>query len=146
MEGLATLVNEVCQEELGLRLPAFRNRLPDERQSITHHFLIYATVAGEVEEVDGYVTVGRYPQGSPGEIFIRMGQEHGSTVQGFADLWATAFSMLLQFGVPMEVLTTKFRHVAFEPSGRTNNPEIAFCRSLPDYVCAWLDKRFGKTA
>ena len=125
-----------------LRPQPERVRLLDERQAKTHHFVIYANLCEEVVEVDGYVTVGMYEDGSPGEVFIRMGKEHGSTIQGFADGWAIGVSWLLQVGVPLRTITSKFRHVRFEPSGRTNCSKVPSCSSLIDYVSAWLEQEF----
>ena len=106
-------------------LPAVRRRLPDERHSLTHHF----SVGGQ----EGYVTVGLYEDGLPGELFIRMAKE-GSTVSGLMDSFATAVSLALQYGVPLRVLCDKFSHTRFEPSGWSGNPKIGYAKSLTDYV------------
>ncbi len=105
--------------------PAVRRRLPDERHSLTHHF----SVGGQ----EGYVTVGLYEDGLPGEMFIRMSKE-GSTVSGLMDSFATAVSLALQYGVPLQVLCDKFSHTRFEPSGWSGNPKIGYAKSLMDYV------------
>ncbi len=105
--------------------PAVRRRLPDERRSLTHHF----SVGGQ----EGYVTVGLYEDGVPGEMFIRMSKE-GSTVSGLMDSFATAVSLALQYGVPLKVLCDKFSHTRFEPSGWSGNPKIGYAKSLMDYV------------
>ena len=105
--------------------PAVRRRLPDERHSLTHHF----SVGGQ----EGYVTVGLYEDGLPGELFIRMAKE-GSTVSGLMDSFATAVSLALQYGVPLRVLCDKFSHTRFEPSGWSGNPKIGYAKSLEDYV------------
>jgi ribonucleoside-diphosphate reductase alpha chain len=105
--------------------PAVRRRLPDERHSLTHHFC----VGGQ----EGYVTVGLYEDGLPGELFIRMAKE-GSTVSGLMDSFATAVSLALQYGVPLRVLCDKFSHTRFEPSGWSGNPKIGYAKSMMDYV------------
>ncbi|NYF79285.1 vitamin B12-dependent ribonucleotide reductase [Granulicella arctica] len=112
---------------------AVRHRLPAERASVTHKF----GLAGH----EGYITVGLYPNGSPGEIFIRMAKE-GSTVSGLMDSFATAVSLALQHGVPLRVLCEKFAHTRFEPSGWTGNPEIGFAKSIMDYIFRWIQIRF----
>ncbi len=112
---------------------ASRHRLPGERASVTHKFAI----AGH----EGYITVGLYPNGYPGEIFIRMAKE-GSTVSGLMDSFATAISISLQHGVPLRVLCEKFAHTRFEPSGWTGNPEIGFAKSIMDYIFRWIQIRF----
>lgn len=117
--------------------PAVRRRLPDERHSLTHHF----SVGGQ----EGYVTVGFYEDGAPGEMFIRMAKE-GSTVSGLMDSFATAVSLALQYGVPLQVLCNKFSHTRFEPSGWSGNPKIGFAKSLMDYLFRWLELRFLKGA
>ncbi len=112
---------------------AIRHRLPDERASLTHKFAI----AGH----EGYITVGLYPNGQPGEIFIRMAKE-GSTVSGLMDSFATAASLSLQHGVPLKVLCEKFAHSRFEPSGWTGNEHIGYAKSIMDYIFRWLQLRF----
>lgn len=116
-------------------LPAVRRRLPDERHSLTHHF----SVGGQ----EGYVTVGLYEDGLPGEMFIRMAKE-GSTVSGLMDSFATAVSLALQYGVPLQVLCNKFSHTRFEPSGWSGNPKIGYAKSIMDYLFRWLELRFLK--
>ena len=115
--------------------PAIRRRLPDERHSLTHHF----SIGGQ----EGYVTVGIYEDGAPGEMFIRMAKE-GSTVSGLMDSFATAVSLALQYGVPLKVLRDKFSHTRFEPSGWSGNPKIGYAKSLMDYLFRWLELRFLK--
>jgi ribonucleoside-diphosphate reductase alpha chain len=115
--------------------PAARRRLPDERHSLTHHF----SVGGQ----EGYVTIGLYEDGLPGEMFIRMSKE-GSTVSGLMDSFATAVSLALQYGVPLQVLCNKFSHTRFEPSGWSGNPQIGYAKSLMDYLFRWLELRFLK--
>jgi ribonucleoside-diphosphate reductase alpha chain len=111
----------------------FRRRLSDERPSITHKF----DIAGH----EGYITVGKYEDGQPGEIFIRMSKE-GSTISGLMDSFATAISMALQYGVPLQVLVDKFTHTRFEPSGFTKNPDIPMAKSIMDYIFRWLASKF----
>jgi len=115
--------------------PAFRRRLPDERHSLTHNF----SIGGQ----EGYVTVGLYEDGLPGEVFIRMAKE-GSTVSGLMDSFATAVSLALQYGVPLQILCDKFSHTRFEPSGWSGNPKIGYAKSLMDYLFRWLELRFLK--
>jgi ribonucleoside-diphosphate reductase alpha chain len=110
-----------------------RERLPDERDAITHHF----SVGGH----DGYVTVGLYPDGRPGELFFRVTKE-GSTVNGLMDSLGISMSMALQHGVPLKDLVRKLAHLRFEPAGATNNPKIRFAKSIPDYVARWLAIEF----
>ncbi|MGB2866363.1 MAG: vitamin B12-dependent ribonucleotide reductase [Sedimentisphaerales bacterium] len=111
----------------------FRRRLPDTRQSITHKF----SVAGH----EGYLTVGLYEDGQPGELFITMAKE-GSTVGGLMNVIGTCTSMALQYGVPLITLVDKFRHARFEPSGMTSNRDIPFAKSLIDYIFCWLGCQF----
>jgi ribonucleoside-diphosphate reductase alpha chain len=110
-----------------------RRRLPDERQSITHKF----DIAGH----EGYITVGLFEDGQPGELFLVMAKE-GSTISGFADAFAQAISYALQYGVPLQVLVDKFSHARFEPSGMTRNPDIRFAKSIVDYIFRWLATKF----
>ena len=110
-----------------------RRRLPDERHSITHKF----DIAGH----EGYITVGLFEDGQPGELFLVMAKE-GSTISGFADAFAQAISYALQYGVPLQVLVDKFSHARFEPSGMTRNPDIRFAKSIVDYIFRWLATKF----
>ena len=110
-----------------------RKKLPDERRAITHKFAI--------NEHEGYITVGLYDNGQPGEIFLTMAKE-GSTISGLMDAFATAISIALQYGVPLETLVNKFSHTRFEPSGFTNNPEIPIAKSITDYIFRWLASKF----
>jgi ribonucleoside-diphosphate reductase alpha chain len=112
---------------------ALRHRLPGERHSLTHKF----NIAGH----EGYITVGLYKDGAPGELFIRMAKE-GSTVSGLMDSFALAVSLALQHGVPLKLLCDKFTHTRFEPSGFTGNPEIPIAKSMMDYIFRWLEIRF----
>ena len=110
-----------------------QNKMPVERPALTHKFRI----AGH----EGYITVGLYPNGKPGEIFINMSKE-GSTVSGLMDAFARAISYALQYGVPLEVLVDKFSHTRFEPSGYTGNQEIPYAKSITDYIFRWLALKF----
>ncbi|MBL8938623.1 MAG: vitamin B12-dependent ribonucleotide reductase, partial [Archangium sp.] len=110
-----------------------RHRLPDERRAITHKF----SIAGH----EGYLTVGMYEDGQPGELFITMAKE-GSTVSGLMDSFATAISLALQYGVPLQVLADKFSHTRFEPAGFTNNPDLPIAKSITDYIFRWLSLKF----
>ena len=112
---------------------AMRHRLPSERASVTHKF----GIAGH----EGYLTVGLYPNGQPGELFIRMAKE-GSTISGLMDSFATAVSMCLQHGVPLKLLCEKFAHTRFEPSGWTGNEQIGYAKSIMDYLFRWMQLRF----
>ena len=114
------------------RLPT-RRKLPDERKALTHKF----DIAGH----EGYITVGLFEDGTPGEIFLVMAKE-GSTISGFADAFAQAISYALQYGVPLQALVDKFSHVRFEPSGMTRNPEIRFAKSIVDYIFRWMASKF----
>ncbi|MBI2103991.1 MAG: vitamin B12-dependent ribonucleotide reductase [Candidatus Omnitrophica bacterium] len=111
----------------------YRRRLADERQAITHKF----SVGGH----EGYLTVGLFEDGSPGEIFITISKE-GSTLSGLMDAFATMVSLALQYGVPLKVLVNKFSHVRFEPSGVTNNKDIRFAKSIIDYIFRWMALKF----
>lgn len=110
-----------------------RERLPDTRHSITHKF----NVGGH----EGYINVGLYPDGRPGELFITMAKE-GSTIGGLMDCFGTAISMSLQYGVPLEVLVNKFSHTRFDPMGHTTNPEIRIAKSVVDYIFRWMGMNF----
>jgi ribonucleoside-diphosphate reductase alpha chain len=114
-------------------LQPIRRKLPDERVAMTHKF--------SVEGQEGYVTVGLYEDGKPGELFITMAKE-GSTLSGVMDAFATAISLTLQYGVPLEFLVNKFSHVRFEPAGWTNNPQIPYAKSIIDYIFRWLAAKF----
>jgi ribonucleoside-diphosphate reductase alpha chain len=110
-----------------------RRRMPSTRTSITHKF----DIAGH----EGYLTVGLYDDGTPGELFITMAKE-GSTIGGLMDSFGTAISLCLQYGVPVKTLVEKFAHSRFEPSGFTKNPDIPIAKSLPDYIFRWLGQTF----
>jgi ribonucleoside-diphosphate reductase alpha chain len=119
--------------DLGVAPAAVRRKLPDERESITHKF----SISGH----EGYITVGKYEDGTPGEIFITMAKE-GSTISGLMDSFATMTSLALQHGVPLNFLVDKFTHTRFEPSGFTKNPEIPMTKSIMDYIFKWLATKF----
>ena len=110
-----------------------RRKLPDERRALTHKFSINGH--------EGYITVGLYDDGSPGEIFLTMAKE-GSTISGLMDAFATSISLALQYGVPLRALVDKFSHMRYEPSGFTKNPEIPIAKSITDYIFRWLASRF----
>jgi ribonucleoside-diphosphate reductase alpha chain len=114
-----------------------RNRMPRERQSITHKF----SIAGH----EGYITAGMYEDGTLGEIFLTDIGKEGSTLRGLLNSFATSISMALQYGVPLEKLVEKFSYMRFEPEGITQNPEIPFAKSMPDYIMRWLASRFLDT-
>ena len=111
-----------------------RRRMPRERESITHKF----SIAGH----EGYITAGKYEDGSVGEIFLTDIGKEGSTLRGMMNAFATAISIGLQYGVPLEVFVRKFSYMRFDPEGITNNPEIPFAKSMPDYLMRWLGSRF----
>jgi ribonucleoside-diphosphate reductase alpha chain len=114
-----------------------RKRMPRERQSLTHKF----SIGGH----EGYITAGMYDDGSVGEIFLTDIGKEGSTLRGMMNSFATAISIALQYGVPLETLVRKFSYMRFEPEGITGNPEIPFAKSMPDYIMRWLASRFLDT-
>jgi ribonucleoside-diphosphate reductase alpha chain len=116
------------------KAPPKRRRMPRERQSITHKF----SIGGH----EGYITAGMYDDGSVGEIFLTDIGKEGSTLRGMMNSFATAISISLQYGVPLETLVRKFSYMRFEPEGMTSNPEIPFAKSMPDYIMRWLASRF----
>jgi len=122
-------------EEVDLNAPprAVRHKLKEERMSVTHKF--------KVGDHEGYITVGLYPNGEPGELFVKMAKE-GSTVSGLMDSFALAVSLALQHGVPLKVFCEKFAHTRFEPSGWSGNPDIGYAKSIMDYIFRWLQMRF----
>jgi len=124
---------EIVREVVKIVETPKRRKLPDERNAITHKF----DIAGH----EGYITVGLFEDGTPGEIFLVMAKE-GSTISGFADAFAQAISYALQYGVPLQALVDKFSHARFEPSGMTKNPEIRFAKSIVDYIFRWLATKF----
>jgi ribonucleoside-diphosphate reductase alpha chain len=136
--GLQTSANEMGPREIVREVVKVvetpkRRKLPDERNAITHKF----DIAGH----EGYITVGLFEDGTPGEIFLVMAKE-GSTISGFADAFAQAISYALQYGVPLQALVDKFSHARFEPSGMTKNPEVRFAKSIVDYIFRWMATKF----
>jgi ribonucleoside-diphosphate reductase alpha chain len=131
-EVVAELKKQLAASQVEAGKP-HRRRLPAERTAVTHKF----DIAGH----EGYITVGLYPDGQPGEIFLKMAKE-GSTVSGLMDSFATTVSVALQYGVPLKDLVNKFAHVRFEPSGFTGNSEIPIAKSIVDYIFRWLGSRF----
>jgi len=131
----ARMAAAAAQEPEDMNAPprAVRHKLQEERASITHKF----NIGGH----EGYITVGLYPNGEPGELFITMAKE-GSTVSGLMDSFALAVSISLQHGVPLKLFCEKFAHTRFEPSGWTSNPDIGFAKSIMDYIFRWLQLRF----
>jgi ribonucleoside-diphosphate reductase alpha chain len=129
----ASALPVVEEEDLNAPPRAVRHKLQEERASITHKF--------KVGDHEGYITVGLYPNGKPGELFITMAKE-GSTVSGLMDSFALAVSIALQHGVPLELFCEKFAHTRFEPSGWSGNPDIGYAKSIMDYIFRWLQLRF----
>jgi len=132
-QPLSTSREEAKAGALAVEVRPARRKLPDERHAITHKF----SIAGH----EGYITVGMYEDGKPGEIFLVMAKE-GSTISGLMDAFATSISMALQYGVPLEALVEKFSHVRFEPSGFTKNSEVPYAKSITDYIFRWLASKF----
>jgi ribonucleoside-diphosphate reductase alpha chain len=132
-QPLATTMDKTTGHKVQVVERPLRKRLPAERTAITHKF--------EVGGHEGYITVGLYEDGTPGEIFLRMAKE-GSTVSGLMDSFATAVSLALQYGVPLPALVDKFSHTRFDPQGFTRNPEIPIAKSVMDYIFRWLASRF----
>ena len=126
-------IDKAVKEALA-QAPPRRRRMPRERQSITHKF----SIGGH----EGYITAGMYEDGSIGEIFLTDIGKEGSTLRGMMNSFATAISISLQYGVPLETLVRKFSYMRFEPEGMTSNPEIPFAKSMPDYIMRWLASRF----
>jgi ribonucleoside-diphosphate reductase alpha chain len=130
-------VDEIVEQAVSKALAEVgprRKRMPVERQSITHKF----SIGGH----EGYITAGMYEDGSVGEIFLTDIGKEGSTLRGMMNSFATAISIALQYGVPLETLVRKFSYMRFEPEGVTGNPEIPFAKSMPDYIMRWLASRF----
>jgi ribonucleoside-diphosphate reductase alpha chain len=132
-QPLSTKMDRTGLDTLVAEQRAVRRKLPDEREAITHKF----SVGGH----EGYITVGKYEDGTAGEIFITMAKE-GSTISGLMDSFATMTSLALQHGVPLQLLVDKFSHTRFEPSGFTKNPEIPMAKSIMDYIFKWLSIKF----
>jgi ribonucleoside-diphosphate reductase alpha chain len=131
--GVSPATLTVEEDNLNAPPRAVRHKLQEERASITHKF--------KVGDHEGYITVGLYPSGEPGELFITMAKE-GSTVSGLMDSFALAVSIALQHGVPLKLLCEKFAHTRFEPSGWSGNPDIGYAKSIMDYIFRWLQLRF----
>ena len=127
------LSTKASEDEETTEVQPVRRRLPDEREAVTHKF----SIAGH----EGYLTVGLFEDGQPGEIFLRMSKE-GSTVSGMMDAFATAISVSLQYGVPLESLIRKFSHMRFEPAGMTGNKDVPIAKSITDYIFRWLAFKF----
>ncbi len=134
--------NKEDKAAMPVRPDAVRERLDDTRRSITHHFTIHSGEGNEIEVNDGYITVGLYHDGRPGEVFIKMAKQ-GSTISGLMNSVAILTSIALQHGVPIQSISKKLELVRFEPSGRTNNPNIRFAKSPVDYMFRWLDQQFN---
>ena len=132
-EDLDAIVESAVSQALAEAGPR-RKRMPRERQSITHKF----SIGGH----EGYITAGMYEDGTVGEIFLTDIGKEGSTLRGMMNAFATAISISLQYGVPLETLVRKFSYMRFEPEGITTNPEIPFAKSMPDYIMRWLASRF----
>jgi len=130
---IAAAAAQVAEEDMNAPPRAVRHKLQEERASITHKF--------KVGDHEGYITVGLYPNGQPGELFITMAKE-GSTVSGLMDSFALAVSIALQHGVELKLFCEKFAHTRFEPSGWSGNPDIGYAKSIMDYIFRWLQLRF----
>jgi len=133
-QALRTDAQETQEAEAEAPAAPERKRMPRERESITHKF----SIAGH----EGYITAGKYEDGSVGEIFLTDIGKEGSTMRGLMNAFATAISLGLQYGVPLEDFVRKFSYMRFEPEGITGNPEIPFAKSLPDYIMRWVASRF----
>jgi len=132
-QPLSTSLEKKKEPEATAEFRAMRHKLPDERKSITHKF--------DIGGHEGYLTVGLYEDGQPGELFVTMAKE-GSTISGLMDAFATQTSYALQFGVPLKFMVDKFSHMRFEPSGFTKNPEIPIAKSIVDYIFRWMAAHF----
>ncbi len=133
-QALRTDAQEGADEDAAATAKPERRKMPRERQSITHKF----SIAGH----EGYITAGKYDDGTVGEIFLTDIGKEGSTLRGMMNAFATAISIGLQYGVPLEVFVKKFSYMRFDPEGITGNPEIPFAKSMPDYIMRWLASRF----
>src|SRR5437660_5901463 len=132
-QPLSTSLEKEKEPEAVVQYSAMRHKLPDERKSITHKF--------DIGGHEGYLTVGLYEDGQPGELFVTMAKE-GSTISGLMDAFATQTSYALQFGVPLKFMVDKFTHMRFEPSGFTKNKEIPIAKSIVDYIFRWMASHF----
>jgi ribonucleoside-diphosphate reductase alpha chain len=134
-QALRTDAQDEKEAEAEQQMPEpVRKKMPLERESITHKF----NIAGH----EGYITAGKYDDGTLGEIFLTDIGKEGSTLRGLLNAFATAISLGLQYGVPLETFVQKFSYMRFEPEGMTRNPEIPFAKSMPDYIMRWLASRF----
>jgi ribonucleoside-diphosphate reductase alpha chain len=133
-QALRTDAQEEKGAEAEVVVAPVRKKMPRERESITHKF----SIAGH----EGYITAGKYEDGNVGEIFLTDIGKEGSTMRGLLNAFATAISIGLQYGVPLEIFVRKFSYMRFEPEGITGNPEIPFAKSMPDYIMRWLASRF----
>jgi len=133
-QALRTDAQDEKEAEVEVMAAPVRKKMPRERESITHKF----SIAGH----EGYITAGKYEDGSVGEIFLTDIGKEGSTMRGLLNAFATAISLGLQYGVPLDVFVRKFSYMRFEPEGITQNPEIPFAKSMPDYIMRWLASRF----
>ena len=131
-EVVEALRKQLAKAQVEAGLP-HRRRLPSERTAVTHKF--------DIQGHEGYITVGFYPDGRPGELFITMAKE-GSTIGGLMDAFGTTVASRLQYGVPLRVFVNKFAHSRFEPAGFTKNPDIPIAKSIADYIFRWLGSRF----
>jgi len=132
-QALRTDAQEADETEVEMAAPV-RKKMPKERESITHKF----SIGGH----EGYITAGKYEDGTVGEIFLTDIGKEGSTMRGLLNAFATSISLGLQYGVPLETFVRKFSYMRFEPEGITGNPEIPFAKSMPDYIMRWLASRF----
>jgi ribonucleoside-diphosphate reductase alpha chain len=132
-QALRTDAQKEKEAEVEMAQPV-RKKMPKERESITHKF--------QIGGHEGYITAGKYQDGSVGEIFLTDIGKEGSTMRGLLNAFATAISLGLQYGVPLETFVRKFSYMRFEPEGITGNPEIPFAKSMPDYIMRWLGSRF----
>lgn len=121
------------------RKPPTRKRLPDTRQSIIHKVTITDPVVGDL---DIYIIVGFYPDGSPGELFVKVGKE-GSTLHGLLNVACIQTSLLLQYGIPISQIAQKLTGIMFVPGGKTDDSNIPNCLSIIDYIFRWMDKEFS---
>jgi ribonucleoside-diphosphate reductase alpha chain len=132
-QPLSTSLAKEKKADAPVEYRAMRRKLPDERKAVTHKF----DIAGH----EGYLTVGLFEDGTPGELFVTMAKE-GSTISGLMDAFATQTSYALQFGVPVKFMVDKFSHMRFEPSGFTKNKEIPIAKSIVDYIFRWMASHF----
>jgi ribonucleoside-diphosphate reductase alpha chain len=119
-----------------------RQRLPDQRKSITHKLVLrHEKITGKIERLHIYITVGLFDDGRPGELFLNL-DDADDCVRGWAKQWAIAISLCLQNGVTLDKIVEKFSNQDFSPNGFTENKELHGCKSIPDYVVRWMEKQF----